>query len=206
MLVSVIDLRINNLTSVINSFSKKLLPSDDISVFDPNSIILPDLLILPGLGNFEAGMHSLNKNRLDFKIKELAMSGTKIVGICLGMQLLADKSAESPDIQGLGLIPGHCEKLPSNVGVPVPHMSWNEVSSSNSGIFHSLISRRDFYFTHSYHLLPKNSLSILGYTKFGSINFVSAIKQSNILGFQFHPEKSGVVGLALISEILRWAR
>lgn len=206
MLISVIDLGINNLTSVINSFSKPLNSNDFIEVFNSSNSNSPDLLILPGLGKFSAGMEALQSNNMNDKIIELVNSGTKLVGICLGMQLLSEISAESPKTPGLGLIQGQCEKLPISQGEPVPHTGWESIEFSATDHFPSLSSGRDFYFVHSYHLVPKNKEDIFGITKFGNISFVSVVQKNNILGVQFHPEKSGHAGIDLVSEIVAWAR
>lgn len=206
MLISVIDLGINNLTSVINSFSRPLNSNDFIEVFDSSSRNSPELLILPGLGKFAAGMEALQSDDMNYKIIELANSGTKLVGICLGMQLLAERSAESPNNPGLGLIKGHCDKLPINQGEPVPHIGWESIETSSNNLFPSLNSGRDFYFVHSYHLVAKIKEDISGFTRFGNGSFVSVVQKNNILGFQFHPEKSGQAGIDLVSEIVAWAR
>lgn len=206
MLISVIDLGINNLTSVINSFSKPLNSNDSIEVFNSSSSNSPDLLILPGLGKFSAGMKALQSNDMNHKIIELTNSGTKLIGICLGMQLLSERSAESPNTPGLGLIEGQCEKLPMSQGEPVPHTGWNSVEISSTDHFFSLNSGRDFYFVHSYHLVPKNKEDISGITRFGNDSFISVVQKNNILGVQFHPEKSGQAGIDLVSEIVAWGR
>lgn len=206
MLISVIDLGINNLTSVINSFSKSLNSNDSIEVFNSNSGYSPDLLILPGLGKFSAGMEALQRDNLKYKIIDFANSGMKLVGICLGMQLLSERSAESPDILGLGLIEGQCEKLPLDQGEPVPHIGWESIKVCSTNHFLSLNSGRDFYFAHSYHLVAKIKEHISGISQFGSYGFVSVVQKHNILGVQFHPEKSGQAGIDLVSEIVAWAR
>ncbi len=195
MLISVINLGINNLTSVINSFSKPLNSSDSIEVFDSSSSNSPDLLILPGLGKFSAGMEALQSNEMNYKIIELTNSGTKLVGICLGMQLLAERSAESPNTPGLGLIEGHCDKLPINQGEPVPHIGWESIEISSTNLFPSLSSCRDFYFVHSYHLVAKIKENISGITRFGNGSFISVVQKNNILGVQFHQEKRGQAGI-----------
>jgi len=198
MLISVIDLGINNLTSVVNSFSKPLNSNDSIEVFNSSSSNSPDLLILPGLGKFSAGMEALQSNNMNNKIIELANSGTKLVGICLGMQLLSKRSAESPNTPGLGLIEGHCEKLPLSQGEPVPHTGWESIKVSSHNNFLSLDSGRDFYFVHSYHLVAKIKEDISGITRFGNGSFVSVVQKNNILGVQFHPEKSHISGEQLL--------
>ncbi len=206
MLISVIDLGINNLTSVINSFSKPLSSNDSIEIFDHSSSNSPDILILPGLGKFSAGMKALQSNDMNYKIIELTNSGTKLIGICLGMQLLSERSAESPNTPGLGLIEGQCEKLPMSQGEPVPHTGWNSIEISSTDHFFSLNSGRDFYFVHSYHLVPRNKEDISGITRFGNDSFISVVQKNNILGVQFHPEKSGQAGIDLVSEIVAWGR
>lgn len=206
MLLSVIDLKINNLTSVLNSFSKPLKPTDSIEVYDSKSKFIPDLLILPGLGKFSAGMAALQHNNTASKIIDLVTAGTKLVGICLGMQLLSEKSTESPNTPGLGLIAGHCEQLPLDQGDPVPHTGWAEVSVPPTILFQSLNSSRDFYFVHSYHLITKYNQYESGLTKFGTSSFISIVQKENVLGVQFHPEKSGQIGMEFVSEIVDWAR
>jgi len=151
-------------------------------------------------------MEALQSNEMNYKIIELTNSGTKLVGICLGMQLLAERSAESPNTPGLGLIEGHCDKLPINQGEPVPHIGWESIEISSTNLFPSLSSCRDFYFVHSYHLVAKIKENISGITRFGNGSFISVVQKNNILGVQFHPEKSGQAGIDLVSEIVAWAR
>ena len=151
-------------------------------------------------------MEALEGNNMNYKIIDLTNSGTKLVGICLGMQLLSERSTESPNTPGLGLIEGQCEKLPMSQEEPVPHTGWESIKVSATNHFLSLISGRDFYFFHSYHLVPKNKEDISGITKFGNDSFVSVVQKNNILGVQFHPEKSGQAGIDLVSEIVAWAR
>lgn len=208
MLVSIIDLGINNLTSVQRAFLMPLKTDDKLTVIEDDlRLNRPDLLILPGLGSFGAGMAALKERRLVDRIKIWSSEGTKVVGICLGMQLLASQSQESPGVEGLSLIPSSVERLKDNQNERVPHTGWAETKCPMaSKIFPSLQSPGDFYFVHSYHLIPANTEYILARTPFGSTSFVSSVIARNILGVQFHPEKSGGKGKNLISEIVQWAR
>jgi glutamine amidotransferase len=122
------------------------------------------------------------------------------------MQLLGNKSEESEQAMGLGLIDGNTELLTSNPKEKIPHIGWNEVSINSGGSsFNSLNCAKDFYFVHSYHLVPKNSSDIHTKTPFGDGSFSSTVLRGRVLGFQFHPEKSGSVGLKLIEEVIHWA-
>ncbi len=206
MKIEVLDLGINNLNSVIRAFGINLTQADSISVFD-NSLnhLKADLVVLPGLGSFDAGMSSLRSSGLENKILEGVRSGIKIVGICLGMQLLGTNSEESLGTMGLDLIQGSTKKLPSMNLEKVPHTGWAETISNNA-TFQSLTQPGDFYFVHSYQFIPNENANILSSTPFGDKTFVSAIKYENILGFQFHPEKSGRKGNELIKEIIKWVK
>ena len=208
MLVGLLDLGINNLSSVHRAFSTPLGSSDSIVIVEEGeSEKRPDLLVLPGLGKFGAGMLALQERNLLVKIRNWTNDGTKVVGICLGMQLLGTTSEESPGVEGLDLIKSRIERLPVGASERIPHIGWAELEkNSDNGNFPSLENPGDFYFVHSYHLVPENSQTILTRTPFGRESFASSVISRNILGFQFHPEKSGAKGRALISEIIQWVR
>ena len=208
MLVGILDLGINNLTSVQKGFSAALELNDKIVIIDQGKEEeRPNLLILPGLGKFAAGMMALHERNLIEKIRKWSTQGTKVVGICLGMQLLGVHSEESPGVEGLQLIDSSVRKLPMEVSERIPHIGWAEVTDLNHNEhFPSLKSHGDFYFVHSFHMLPTNETEILTTTPFGKGFFVSSVLTDNILGVQFHPEKSGAKGKSLISEIVNWAR
>jgi glutamine amidotransferase len=206
--VGILDLGINNLSSVEKAFSNYLGSSDSLMIIDSaRNEFAADLLILPGLGKFASGMKALRDSQLADKINYWHDSGTKIVGICLGMQLLASESAESIAISGLNLIPGKIERLPSNCGERIPHISWAETKKTNElPFFSSLGEKGDYYFVHSYYFIPENDTHVLTETPFGNFRFASSIYKENVLGIQFHPEKSGKKGQKLMSEIITWAR
>ncbi len=207
MIVGIIDLGINNLTSVQRAFSVPLKPSDSLVVIEADPTMnRPDLIILPGLGKFAAGMMALNERKLVEKIKSWTSDGTKVVGICLGMQLLGTFSEESPGVSGLDLIPATIERLPGDQSERIPHTGWAATKTSDrSRYFSELGTQGDFYFVHSFHLVPESEKEVLSRTQFGDYNFVSSVFSERILGLQFHPEKSGNKGKRLVSEIVEWA-
>jgi len=207
VLIGIVDLGINNLTSVRRAFTESLKPKDSLVVIETDiGIEQPDLVILPGLGKFDSGMSALREKNLIGTIINWKKEGTKIVGICLGMQLLGSYSEESPGVEGLDLIHSRIEKLPVDQSERIPHTGWAEAKSiSTDQPFPSLACRGDFYFVHSYHVIPSNDREALTTTPFGKHNFVSSILSKNVLGFQFHPEKSGNKGLKLVSEVMTWA-
>lgn len=208
MFVGIIDLGINNLTSVQRAFSVPLKSTDSLTVIESDSEVeQPDLIILPGLGNFGAGMAALRERKLVEKIQSWGYGGSKIVGICLGMQLLGTSSQESSGVEGLNLIISRVERLKGDLNERVPHTGWAE-TTCEPGLrqFSALQSQGDFYFVHSYHLIPEKNADVLSRTPFGNSSFVSSVLSRNILGVQFHPEKSGEKGKILISEIVNWAR
>ena len=208
MLVGIIDLGINNLTSVQRAFSAPLKSTDALTVIETNpKIDRPDLIILPGLGKFGAGMAALRERKLAEKIKSWSNEGSKVIGICLGMQLLGTYSEESSGIEGLNLVDSRIERLPIDQNERIPHTGWAETNSAlDAQPFSALQSQGDFYFVHSYHLIPTNNEDILARTPFGNSSFVSGVLSKNVLGLQFHPEKSGGKGKTLITEIVQWAR
>jgi glutamine amidotransferase len=208
VLVGIIDLGINNLTSVQRAFTFSLKPNDSLVVIEADSKIdRPEMIILPGLGKFGTGMSALRERKLVKTIKNWNSEGTKVVGICLGMQLLGTNSDESEGVEGLDLIRSRIERLPGDQGERIPHTGWAETNIAyDSQPFSALATPGDFYFVHSYHLIPKEDKDVLTRTPFGKYNFVSSIFSENILGVQFHPEKSGNQGKKLVSEIIEWAR
>jgi glutamine amidotransferase len=208
VLVGIIDLGINNLTSVQRAFTFSLKPNDSLVVIEADSKMdRPELIILPGLGKFGTGMSALRERKLVKTIKNWNSEGTKVVGICLGMQLLGTNSDESVGVEGLDLIRSRIERLPGDQGERIPHTGWAETNIAyDSQPFSALATPGDFYFVHSYHLVPKEDKDVLTRTPFGKYNFASSIFSENILGVQFHPEKSGNKGKKLVSEIIEWAR
>jgi len=205
MMIEIINLGINNLNSVVRAI-RKISKIDLEIVSKPKDTSTQSIIILPGLGNFGAGMGVLKTTKLDVYLKKKVDSGSKLIGICLGMQLLASSSEESPNVSGLELIPGKVKKLPKFKDEKVPNIGWSETQQiKDFADFPSLNAQKDFYFVHSYYFETLEQTDILASTKFGNIEFASAIKLKNVLGFQFHPEKSAEIGVNLLSDSIKWA-
>lgn len=203
--VSVVDLGLNNISSILRSLSTTKIDIDVSIVKSYQEKRFAHLVILPGIGNFGAATNAMEVSELDLFLHEQVHTGSFVAGICLGMQLLGNRSSESPNSMGLGLIEGTSTKLEARKGYPVPHVGWNSVTVQKSGLLESLSEKSDFYFTHSYFFEPADYMNILGTSNYGGKIFVSAVQKKNIFGFQFHPEKSGTIGEKLIKDLLRRA-
>jgi len=161
-------------------------------------------IILPGVGAFPVAMDYLRENRIDEELGEQVVENKiPFLGICLGMQLMAEKSYEVTECAGLGWIKGAVKRIePSGEDQRVPHIGWNEVTyKRDSPLFENVSSGKDFYFVHSFHLAAENPDEIIAETPFGA-GFVSAVGRDNIFGVQFHPEKSQNIGFQVIKNFL----
>ena len=161
-------------------------------------------IFLPGVGNFMEGIQRLKRTGwYDVLRKEVVEKKIPLLGICLGMQLLAGYGEEGGGSEGLRLIPGKVVKLhPHEKSDRIPHVGWNEVIQEwNSPLFEGIQDGKDFYFVHSYHFIPEDSGNTIATTPYCG-GFVSAVNQGNVYGVQFHPEKSQRVGFALIRNFL----
>jgi glutamine amidotransferase len=181
--------------------------------FDSETLITPcsltgnSLFILPGVGSFDEGMNRLKKLGWDTFLKQTALDSTNsILGLCLGMQLLCDQSEEGK-LEGLGLIPGHFRHFRTLTSTSftkkVPHMGWNQVEfvKSNSKIYEGLGEDSKYYFVHSYAYNHLNTDFVDGVTTYG-ITYPSIIRKGNVLGLQFHPEKSHMHGKILLERVI----
>lgn len=183
--------------------------TDDVSITeDPAAILSSDALILPGVGSFGAGMEGLKVRGLISAVKEFAASGKPMLGICLGAQLMLDKGFEFGEFDGLGLVPGNVVKFPElEPGTKMPHIGWNTVSfpdvaKTENRLFRSTGENPSVYFVHSYIFQPNDRNLILALTDYGGHTFCSAFQRGKIFGCQFHPEKSGEVGLQIIKNFV----
>lgn len=164
-------------------------------------------LVLPGVGSFDKAMENLNDLGLVNALKKTALEKKiPLLGICLGMQLLARKGFEGKETEGLNLVEGEVKKLEGcRINEPLPHIGWAELDLVKfSPLFQGIEAGKDFYFVHSYHFVPENESVVLTKTDYclkGS-GFVSAIQKDNIFGVQFHPEKSQKMGLQLLRNFL----
>ncbi|WP_457619807.1 imidazole glycerol phosphate synthase subunit HisH [Methanopyrus sp.] len=198
--MAIVEYGVGNLNSVFRAV--KHLGHEPVVTDDPSELRDADAVILPGVGNFRAAAERLDETGLRDEIREL-LGTVPLLGICLGMQLLMESSEESPESRGLGVFRGTCVALPD--GVKTPHMGWNTVEFRT--VEFREFDGEMFYFVHSYRVAPEDDVIVLGETEYGE-RFPSVIGDRGrlIYGTQFHPEKSGPVGLKLLARILEGVR
>ena len=200
----VIDYEMGNLGSVSRSFEE--CGADVLISNNPDDLKYATHIILPGVGAFAEGMeHLIRGGWIEPLRRAVLEEGIPTLGICLGMQLLADRGFEKSETQGLGLISGEVKKLiPDDPETRIPHIGWNEVDAApHSPLFSQIPNKSDFYFVHSFHFIPKDPASISAHTPYCG-SFVSAVQNQNVFGVQFHPEKSSRAGFQLISAFLEY--
>jgi glutamine amidotransferase len=213
--VAIIDFDLGNLFSVAQACLKSGIAAE--ITHDPKTVAAADALILPGVGGFPKAMESLKRRGLIVPIQDAAAAGKPIVGICLGMQLLMQSSTEFGATPGLGLIEGNVIKLPEIAGpndrnLPIPNVGWSPVAPVRNGLpwrgtpLGETAPGAMFYFVHSFVVQPKRAQDELASTAFGTTTICAAIGRDNIFGMQFHPERSGTVGLNVYKTIDRITR
>ncbi len=200
--VGVVNSNIGNLTSAVNALSS--LGGQVEIVTDPDKLKGYSHVVLPGVGSFAKGMEQLQATGMDKAVVEAAQAGCPLLGLCLGMQLLADEGHEFGLTKGLGLIPGSVVRLASNSpGCRLPHIGWNDVTPvQSSPLFEKMPDKpATFYFIHSYGYSDPAAAAVTALTDHGG-PVVAAVENGNISGVQFHPEKSQRCGLALLRNFL----
>jgi len=171
---------------------------------NPVVVAEAEAVVLPGVGSGGSAMAEMVKHGLDDAIREATRRGRPFLGICLGMQLLAEHHAEG-EVDGLGLFRGEVRRIPH--GPKIPHMGWNQVRPLHSGlpIFVDLAEDAYFYFAHSYYVEPQDQHGVAAVTDYGS-HYCSVIATEQVWGTQFHPEKSGTAGLQLLKNFAKWVK
>lgn len=202
MKVAIIDYGMGNLRSVLKAVER----TGGIPLITRNQLEIEesDKIILPGVGHFRKGMENLKELGLIEILKNEVMVNKKaIMGICLGMQLMMEHSEEG-DVEGLSWFKGNVIRfnVSDKYKYKVPHMGWNTLNYKKKEVETNL--NNEYYFVHSYHVIADNEIDILSTTNY-DYEFVSAIEKENIIGYQFHPEKSHLPGLQLISNFLKSA-
>jgi glutamine amidotransferase len=201
MSVGVIDYGAGNLKSVETVL--RHLGADFFISQEPEEIVRAERLVFPGVGEARAAMEVLKKTGLDQAVIDFFASGKPLLGICIGCQIALERSEER-NTPCLSLIEGKTRRFPADLGLKVPHMGWNQViPKSRKGFWDGIPSGSSFYFVHSYFPEPRREEQVLATTEYG-LTFASAIGKENLVAVQFHPEKSGEVGLRLISNFLKW--
>ncbi len=205
--IGILDYSMGNIASVQAAFEH--LGSNTFLITDKESYKRCDLLVLPGVGAFKDAIKIIKEKGFDEIINNHVKDGSYFLGICLGMQLLADKSEENGSFEGLGLIPGIVERIPAknDQGHPhkVPHVGWSEVfpHQTNSKDIPLTLNHQSFYFVHSYYFNTKSDENDFADCNYGGHKLCAMVKKDNVIGVQFHPEKSGPAGLKLLEEILK---
>ena len=171
---------------------------------DPAVVNNAQAVVLPGVGSGGAAMARMTQRGLDNAIRQATEQGKPFLGICLGMQLLAEHHAEG-EVDGLGLFRGEVRRIPN--GPKIPHMGWNQVRPLQTGlaIFDEIPQDAYFYFAHSYYVEPQDQQGVAAVTDYGS-PYCSVIVTERVWGTQFHPEKSGSVGLRMLKNFVKWVR
>lgn len=197
--IAIVDYGIGNLRSAEKAL--QFLGADAQLTADPEQIAAAAAVVVPGVGHFGACMNALRSSGLESVVRAAATSARPFLGICVGMQMLFEGSDEAPDVPGLGIVAGRVARLSDSERLP--HIAWNTVEvTPGSQMFSALGSDPWLYFVHSYAPAPTDDDVVAGRSTHGR-PFVCAIEQGNVWATQFHPEKSGKTGLALLENFVR---
>jgi len=191
--IAIIDYGMGNLHSVSKAVER--LGHEAVVTSSPETILRAEGAVLPGVGAFGDAMRNLRESGLDETVRRFHASGRPLLGICLGMQLLFSESEEYGPHQGLGLLPGRVVRFPNDR--KVPHMGWNELRFVRSDPLLEGLKPGHVYFVHSYHALPEEPGDLIAVTDYGG-PVTAIVGRGNLYGMQFHPEKSGTLGMALL--------
>jgi glutamine amidotransferase len=203
--IVVVDYGVNNLRSVIRALEAGGHPAT-LSA-DPALVRRADRILMPGVGHFAQASSNLRRTGLGRAVQEVAAQGHPVMGICLGLQLFFATSTEAPGVEGLGLLPGRVVRFASDL--PVPHVGWAGVRLTAAGAAHPMLARlfedgeQYFYHVHSYHPAELPEPVTLAIAEYGG-PFPTLVGTGNVIGAQFHPEKSQRAGIALLSAFAEW--
>ncbi len=198
-MIAIIDYGMGNLKSVKNALD--FLGILSVVTKDKEVIRNSSAVILPGVGAFKQAMDNLKDDNLDIFIKDLANEGKLILGICLGMQILFEEGFEGDRCHGLGLIKGNIRKIEPKEKVKIPHMGWNKIVINNNDDIISGLSGDNFlYYVHSFMAFGYMDENLIAYSNYGGVKVPGIVRKDNVIGMQFHPEKSGETGLNLLKK------
>ncbi|MEE0861472.1 MAG: imidazole glycerol phosphate synthase subunit HisH [Lachnospiraceae bacterium] len=196
-MIAIIDYDAGNIRSVEKAFN--FLGQETVVTRDRDILLSADKVILPGVGSFGDAMDKLNNYKLVPVIEEICQKKTPFMGICLGLQLLFKSSEETKGVSGLGILDGEIVRFSDDFGLKIPHIGWNSLEISQDGrLFKDINDQSYVYFVHSYYLKAKDEAIVKAKSEYGNIIHAS-VEKDNIFACQFHPEKSGEVGLKILS-------
>ena len=199
-MIAVVDYGMGNLRSVVKGLEKVGVPAEVTA--DPAIVAAAEAVVLPGVGAFSMAMDYLREAKLDRVLVEAVAAGKPFLGICLGLQLLFSESEEFGPVRGLGILPGKVVRFfPDGApeGVKIPHMGWNALEmGAPTPLLQGIPEGEYVYFVHSYYVAPADPSIIATTTEYGGFRFTSSIARGNLFACQFHPEKSGAMGLKIL--------
>ena len=195
-MIAIIDYDAGNIKSVEKALL--LLGQDVVITGDREEILKADKVVLPGVGAFGDAMDNLRRTGLAQVIREVTDRGTPFLGICLGLQLLFERSDEAPGVDGLGILEGEILRIPDKDGLKIPHMGWNSLHLENNGrLFRGIEEGSYVYFVHSYYLKAADERIVKASTEY-STHIHASVEKGNVFACQFHPEKSSDVGIQIL--------
>ena len=200
-MIAIIDYDAGNLKSVEKAL--QALGEEVLVTREREELLAADKVILPGVGNFGDAMEKLKGYGLVSVIRELAQMGKPFLGICLGLQLLFERSDEAPGVEGLGILKGEILRIPDKDGLKVPHIGWNSLHLQHEGrLFQGLPEESYVYFVHSYYLKAEDPQIVKATTEYG-VTIDASVEQGNVFACQLHPEKSSRVGLKILENFAK---
>ncbi len=199
-MIAILDYDAGNIKSVEKAV--QLLGQEVTITRDRREVLNADKVILPGVGAFGDAMGKIRQYGLYEVIHEVVEQGTPFLGICLGLQLLFERSEESPGVEGLGILKGEILRIPETPGLKIPHMGWNSLDFRNNGrLFENLPEESYVYFVHSYYLRAADEKIVTAVTEYGT-QIHASVEQGNVFACQFHPEKSSDVGIQILKNFV----
>ena len=203
-MIAIVDYKAGNLTSVRLAFDA--IAIEAVPTADPAVLARADRIVFPGVGAAASAMANLRATGLIDTLRARIAAGVPFLGICLGTQILFDRSEEDGGVDALGVLPGTVRKFtPSDPACKIPHMGWNQVRAARlHPLLEGVPDGSDFYFVHSYYPDPADRGDVIGTTDYAGIVFASMIGRGNVAATQFHVEKSGKTGLHVLRNFARW--
>lgn len=199
-MIAIVDYDAGNIKSVEKAL--QFLGQEPVVTRDKETLLQAEKVIVPGVGAFGDAMGKMHQYGLVEVLREIAAKGTPLLGICLGLQLFFESSEETPGVKGLGLLPGKIVRIPDKEGFKIPHMGWNSIQiNPASRLLKGIEEGAYVYFVHSYYLQAENEADVAATTDY-VVNIHAAAEHENIFATQFHPEKSGEIGLRILKNFI----